>query len=178
MKDLKNKIGFAVCAGVLILMIACGIFFPQAYEGRMPYRFYNVLTNSMEPEIETNSLVLVKAYDKQMHLKEGDIITFQAKRFGEDIIVTHRFSHTETNEKGELLYRTHPEQSDVLDSYETTEEDILGVCVFHIPYIGRLPMFLKSRFGFLWLCEVILILMIKHLILLRWEEKSASIMTS
>lgn len=166
-----KQAGWAVCCVSMIILIILGIFFPELSGKVFPYRFYNVLTNSMEPEIATNSLVFVKTFHDDTDIKKDDIITFKAERFGEEIIVTHRFSHTEINENGETVYRTHPEQSEILDPYETTEDKILGVCIFHIPFAGKLILFLKSRFGFLWLCQVILILLIREALLAYWKEK-------
>ena len=81
----------------------------------------------MESKIGTNSLVLVKTCDASTKIEKYDIITFLANRFGEKIVIMHRFSHTEMNEAGETVYRTHPEGSDTPDIYETKREDILGV---------------------------------------------------
>lgn len=171
MTGYMKKISFGLCVVVLLLLIICGIFLPELYIDKLPFCFYNVLTDSMEPNIKSDSLILVKTYREGMLIKEGDIITFHAKRFGEDVIITHRFSHTEINEEGQLIYRTHPEQSEVLDPYETTQHDLIGIYMFHLPYIGKVPLFLKSVFGFLWLCEIILILLIKELILVRLEKR-------
>lgn len=83
----------------------------------------------------------------------------------------HRFSHTEIDKQGHTLYKTHPEGSDTLDRYETKREDILGVYLWHIPYLGKWILFFKSPFGLLWLCEMILIFLIKQLLSARWKEK-------
>ena len=106
------------CIGGLLAVIIYSNFFTDTRRGIIPYRFYNVLTNSMEPKIGTDSLVLVKVYDKSMKIKKNDIITFSANRFGEKIIITHRFSHTERNKEGETVYKTHPERTNTLDVYE------------------------------------------------------------
>lgn len=166
-----RQISWKICAAVFSVLIFLGIFFPQLYEELLPFRFYNVLTDSMEPKIPTNSLVLVKVYQKDMELKKNDILTFRAQRFGEEIVITHRFSHTETMEDGTVLYRTHPEQTEAADPYETKQENILGVYLFHIPYAGKLLLFLKSSFGFLWICQVTVILLIKETVAARWKEK-------
>lgn len=166
-----GKVRFIVCTGILSALIIYGIFLPDSYRDIIPYRFYYVLTNSMEPMVETNSLVLVKTYDSNMNLKKNDIITFLADRFGERIVIMHRFSHTEISDEGETIYKTHPEGSDLPDIYETKAEDILGVYLFHIPYAGKFILFLKSIFGVLWVCQVLVILLIKELISARWEEK-------
>lgn len=165
------KFSFIICVAIFSLFIIYAIFFPHAYEEIIPYRFYTVLTNSMEPKIGANSLVLVKSYENGMKLEKNTIITFLANRFGEKIIITHRFSHTELNENGEIIYRTHPESGGMLDIYETESNDILGVYLFHIPYMGKIILFLKSPFGVLWLCQVIVIFLIKALILARWKER-------
>lgn len=171
MLKILGKVSFIICVGILSILIIYTIFFPDAYREVIPYRFYNVLTNSMEPTIGTNSLVLVKTYDDDMKIEKDDIITFFADRFGEKIIIMHRFSHTEINEEGEVIYKTHPEGSDTLDMYETKRDDILGVYLCHIPYVGKFVLFLKSAFGILWLCQTIVILLIKELVAARWEEK-------
>lgn len=167
-----RKISYFICVGIMLLFIILGILFPDVYENRMPYRFYNVLTNSMEPKIGANALVFVKTYQDGMEIEKDDIITFGAERFGEQVIITHRFSHTEIGEDGSVLYKTRPEMSDVCDPYETRQEDLLGIYVFHIPYFGKLLLFLKSRFGFLWLCECVVILMIRETLKARWAEKA------
>ncbi len=148
-----------------------GIFLPNTLNQFFPYGFYHILTNSMEPTIKTNSLVFVRAYDDNIPLKKGNIIAFWANRFGERIVIMHRFSHTEINTEGQTVYRTHPEGSDTLDIYETKAEDLLGVYLFHIPYIGKFVSFAKSGFGLLWAFQVIAILLTRKLILTRWEEK-------
>ena len=156
--------------GVVSVLILCAVFLPDRYGAILPYRFYYVLTNSMEPTVATNSLVLVQSFEDQMPIRKGDIIVFRADRFGERVIMMHRFSHTERNSAGELVYRTHPEGSDTLDVYETKQEDILGVYLWHIPYVGKLILFLRSEFGLLWICQIIVILLIKGLVSARWEK--------
>lgn len=145
-----------------------GLFFPKPFQDMVPYHFYHVLTDSMEPFIPRNSIVCVKKYDENTVLDQDDVITFRALRFGEKIIITHRFSHTETDPSGNLIFRTHPEVSDTLDAYKTRKEDILGIYLFHVPFVGKWILFLKSTFGVLWICEMILILLIREMIAARW----------
>ena len=130
-----QTIGFAVGVGVMGMLILCVVFFPSLFQSILPYRFHHVLTNSMEPTIPVHSLVLVKVYDTSTPVEKDDILVFRANRFGEEVLIIHRFSHTETNENGELLYRTHPEGSETLDVYETTREDIVGIYISGISLI-------------------------------------------
>lgn len=175
MLRIVRKIGFIICVGALSLLLLWGTFFPNTYQQFFPYGFYHILTNSMEPTIKTNSLVLVRSYDDSIQLEKGSIIAFWANRFGEKIVIMHRLSHTETNAEGQTIYRTHPEGSNTLDVYETKVEDLIGVYVFHIPYIGKFAMFAKSGFGLLWAFQVISILLTRKLILAKWHEKQKAI---
>ena len=158
--------------GAIFVLTICAIFLPNTYRVIIPYRFHYVLTNSMEPTIETYSLVLVKTYDDDIQIEKGDIIIFFATRFGEKMTIMHRFSHTETNEEGEIVYRTHPEGSDTLDIYETKREDILGVYLWQIPYMGKFILFLKSIFGLIWICQITVILLVHALLSSKWKRET------
>lgn len=162
-----RKTGPAVCAAVLLLITVCTLFSGSA-DAVFPWRFYHVLTDSMEPAIPANSLICAKAFDSTSSISEGDILTFRATRFGETVFITHRYSHTELNSNGELIYRTHPQRSTVSDPYDTTAEDLMGVYLFHIPYIGKFFLFLKSGFGILWLCQISVILFIRRILANKW----------
>ena len=169
---LKNKKIGAYLWGLIILVMGVIILFPNGLLAQaIPIRFYNVLTNSMEPTIETNSIVCVMIYHDKMKIEPGDIITFKARRFNEEVIITHRFAYAESAENNVLIYRTHPDQSDIIDVYDTKREDILGRYLFHIPKLGKFALFVRSKFGFIWFMQVITILLIQETILAFWEKK-------
>ncbi len=158
---------------MIILLMGIINLFPNSLLAQMiPIRFYNVLTNSMEPTIATNSIVCVMTYHDKMKLEPGDIITFNARRFNEEVIITHRFAYAEYDENNVLIFRTHPEQSETLDVYETKKEDILGRYLFHIPKLGKIALFVRSKFGLVWFMQVITILFIQETILAFWDKKA------
>lgn len=158
------------------ICLLAGLFAPQAVERYLPFRFYTVLTDSMSPDIPPMSLVLVRqlSSDAPLELEPEQVITFRAERFGKEIIQTHRFSHTEWDEKlGQTIYRTHPQNTHNLDFYKTTRADILGVYVLSVPYLGKLLLFLKSPWGLLLLAEELIIFLVHRLIKARWEKDAA-----
>lgn len=180
---MREKIGiiktgvFWLAFGLAVACALAGIFLPGVTETYMPFRLYAVLTDSMSPRIPPMSLVLVRqvASDVPLELQPEQIITFRAERFGTEIIQTHRFSHTEWDEElGQTIYRTHPEQTTELDFYKTTREDILGVYVFSVPYLGKVLLFLKSWWGLLLLGEELIIFLVSQLIKARWAEQAAA----
>lgn len=121
--------------------------YPEKVNEFIGYRFCNILTGSMEPLIPTNSLVLVKVLDKQQTIEPGTIVTFHADRFNEDVLITHFFDHIEEVD-GAPYYRTHANGVEQLDEFQTTREDIVGTYVFHVPYIGKFILFLRSPNAF------------------------------
>lgn len=166
---------FWMALGLAVACTLAGIFLPRVTEKHMPFRLYTVLTDSMSPAVPPMSLVLVRqvAPDAPLELEPEQIITFRANRFGKEIIQTHRFSHTEWDEEmGETIYRTHPQRTTDLDFYETTREDILGVYVLSVPYLGKVLLFLKSPWGLILLGEQLVIYLLNQLVKARWSEKT------
>lgn len=153
--------------------LLAGLLWPKVTEKYLPFRLYTVLTDSMAPNVPPMSLVLVRqvAPDAPLDLQPEQIITFQADRLGQQIIQTHRFSHTEWDEElGQTIYRTHPQNTTDLDFYKTTREDILGVYVFSVPYLGKVLLFLKSPWGMILLGEQLIIFLLNQLVKARWAE--------
>lgn len=172
MKKLKN-IFYLICISEIVIVLSSCLVFEKQVTDRVGYQVYTVLSNSMEPRIPTYSAVMIKKIkkDETLLLAPQQIITFKANRFNEDIIVTHHFNKIEYDENGEILFRTNAEGKDNLDAYDTKREDIIGIYMFHIPYLGKIIMFLKSRFVFIWFGEITIILLINKLIKARWKEK-------
>ncbi|NME82607.1 signal peptidase I [Clostridium sp. SM-530-WT-3G] len=168
-----TKIIYYLVIVLLIVFIALRIFIPRKMDNIVNYKFYTVLTNSMEPRIPTYSLVCVKNFkeDELVNLKPQQIITFHANRFGDPIIITHHFNKTERDKDGNIIYRTNAEGKTNLDVYETKRSDLIGTYVFHIPYVGKVPLFFKSKFVFIWLGELVIIFLINILIRLLWGDK-------
>ena len=129
-------------------------FYAQEITDFIGYRFYAVMTDSMEPRIPTYSMVLTKTIDENESIAPGEIITFKVQRGEQEIVLTHHFNKTQ-EENGQLYYRTNAEGRDELDLYYTKRSDIIGKYVWHIPLLGKFIMF--------WL--------INKTIKAHWEEK-------
>ena len=108
------------------------------------YRFYHILTGSMEPTIPTGSNVLVKEVDPYA-LKKGDIITFISK----DAAIygsanTHRIISVEKDDSGSTYYVTRGDANKLADSVPVYPEDVQGKVVFHMN-----SRFFSNFWGFL-----------------------------
>lgn len=167
------KIIFYQLIALLIIYIILMLLVPEKINSILDYKFYTVLSNSMEPTIPTYSLVCIKNFkeDEIIDLVPQQIITFHADRFGEKIVITHRFNKIELDNDGTIIYRTNAEGTENLDIYKTTRNQLIGTYIFHIPYIGKIFLFLKSKFGFILYGELIIIFLINSLIKTIWKEK-------
>lgn len=136
---------------------------------------YTVLSHSMEPRIPIHSLVLTRRFgvEEEINLQSGDIITFQANRFGHDVTITHNFHSIEQSDENETIYRTIAEGVNEPDAYKTTRQQLVGSYICHIPYLGKILLFLKSKFGLILLGEECIILLVNQLIKTFWEEKDS-----
>lgn len=108
------------------------------------YQLKIVLSGSMEPEIQTGSVIAVKPVEDKTSFKADDIITFVDSR---SQIVTHRIidvvgsgENTQYVTKGDN--NEHPDAEPVL-----AENVIAEYTGFTIPYLGYFIEFAKSQKG-------------------------------
>ena len=108
------------------------------------FKIMTVLSGSMEPEIKTGSIVVVKPTSEY---KIGDIITFeQVKR--NTTSITHRIHEMKVIE-GAPVYITKGDTNNTPDTREILEKDIVGKVLFDIPYLGFAVDFARKPLGFL-----------------------------
>lgn len=99
------------------------------------YRFYRIVSNSMEPTLSPNSCIISKSVPESQ-LEIGDIITFISH--DESIYGrynTHRIYDIEIDEKtGEKLYVTKGDFFDRPDDSRVRYKDIKGKYVKRLPF--------------------------------------------
>lgn len=111
------------------------------------YKSYIIKTNSMEPTINVNDVLITKKVDKD-EIKTGDIITFI--KDGE--IITHRI--TQIGENGE--YTTKGDNNNIEDSFTINYDNIEGKHILTIPYLGKVVEILDNKIVFLIITLIIL----------------------
>jgi signal peptidase len=115
------------------------------------FKPYVVITESMEPVINVNDMVVVRQFDMD-EAEVGDIITFNADidYNGTQEVVTH-YIYSITDDNGTTIIRTNryfdEDATPIPDTWLLTEDDVLGAYWFQIPKLGFLVQFLKSPFG-------------------------------
>lgn len=154
METLKSIIYYIIVV-VLVIYIAVMTLSPERMMDFFGYRPFIVLSNSMEPVINVNDMIVSKQVSED-EIEVGDIITISVyvPSLDEEVFVTHYVGSIEEVD-GVRTYKTRalslPEDHfDVWvdendDPITLTFDDIEGEYVFKIPYIGYIPKTLSNK---------------------------------
>ena len=160
---------FGLIGFLVILLLTCYIIVSLFDEKKaitvFGYKSYSVITDSMDPAVKRNDLVIVKKHSSDK-LKEGDIITFYVKsKEGKKLVVTHYLSQIIESADGKVIYKTKAYGKDTNDPWVLSDEDIIGKYAFHVPKAGYVTNFIKSPLGITMItADLAIIITISHLI--------------
>ncbi|MCG3088286.1 signal peptidase I SipW [Sporosarcina cyprini] len=139
-----------IISGILMLLlitVAAVVVISKASGGEpeiFGYQFKTVLSGSMEPGIQTGSIIVVKAAEDKNAFKTGDVITFQEE---EGILITHRI--TDIVKSGDsVLYRTKGDNNNGEDMNPVLSDNVVAEYTGHtVPYVGYFINFAQSKNG-------------------------------
>lgn len=140
---------------VFIVLVAALVVTNQLTNtsGIFGYQLKTVLSGSMEPGIQTGSIIAIEAVDNEesTEFQKDDIITFIND---DEQLVTHRIIDVAENESG-VTYTTKGDNNDTADTEPVLSSNIVGEYQgFTIPYLGYLVNFAQSPNGILLLMIV------------------------
>ncbi|MDZ4993088.1 signal peptidase I [Clostridium perfringens] len=133
-KKIGNTIYYIVVGMLVLILINNFMSKSDSIFKAVGFRTYSILSGSMEPEIRTGDLAIVKSA-KMNQVEPGDVITFKY----EGNTVTHRI--IEKNEEGLI---TKGDNNNAEDTEIVKEEDLIGKVLFHIPLLGYVTVFLSK----------------------------------
>lgn len=133
---------FAVLIGVVYLVL---ISLASDEEPNIfGYQFKIVLSGSMEPDIKTGSIIMVKRGGDMSALNKDDVITFREEN---ESLVTHRIVEV-VHSGGSVLYRTKGDSNDGPDINPVLPKNIVAEYTgFTVPNVGYVVAFLQSHNG-------------------------------
>ncbi|WP_379158103.1 signal peptidase I SipW [Paenibacillus sp. sgz5001063] len=136
------------------------------------YEIKSVLSGSMEPGIQTGSIVALKPGGDMTRFKKGDVITFLSEG---NILITHRIVDASAkNANGEVIYHTKGDNNDAADMTPVSSGNIVaeytGVTV---PYIGYAMNFAASKAGSVVLMIVPGLLLLLYALYSSWKALTA-----
>ena len=118
---------------------------------------YTVISDSMEPRLSKNDIIIVKKGYPNDKFKVGNIITYKRKD-GE--IITHRIKEIISSNL-QNAYITQGDNNETSDEDVVTYEMIIGKVIYTMPNFGNILKLLKNKVFFT-LCIIVLVLIILY----------------
>jgi len=137
--EFVNKLQKIIINMLFVFLIIIGVFL-ILQENRIfkNIKIYTIVTESMEPTIKVNDIIIVKKCSEE-ELMQNAIITFKR----DEEIITHRIAQiVENNNK--KIYVTKGDNNNVEDNSTITYEDIIGKKICVVPQIGKITILLKN----------------------------------
>lgn len=116
-----------------------------------------VLTDSMNPEIESGDLIICHTIDAGS-VRENDIIAFFDPAGDGTSIVTHRVIEI-VNEDGRLFFRTKGDNNNTEDKDLVPAENLVGIYRTCIAGAGNIAMFMQTTTGLV-VCVILPIILL------------------
>lgn len=166
-----NVVGIVLCVILIPILIVNITLIVKSYinsdevPGIGGYSPLIVLTGSMEPEIMSGDLIIVKQIDGK-DVKNKDIIAFIDPDGNGTSILTHRVNEI-YEEDGKIFFKTQGDANDTEDRLPVSEEALVGIYITRIGGAGNVAMFMQTTAGLVVCVVVPLILIIGWDILRR-----------
>lgn len=130
---------------LILLLVTLFVVLATRASGGEPnlfgYQFKTVLSGSMEPEIQTGSIISIKQGGDPTRFEKDDVITFRS----DDILITHRI--IEVQESGQQ-YITQGDNNNGPDLEPVPADNVVGAYTgFTVPYVGYVIDFASSKQG-------------------------------
>ena len=110
---------------------------------------YNVLTESMEPNINPQDVVVTIKEKDPLKIRVGDVITFYStSSISRGMIITHRVVEVVTTDQG-IAYKTKGDNNSNPDTAPAEFHNVIGKVVVKIPNLGYVQRILASKAGWL-----------------------------
>lgn len=174
MKRALNIIFYTIFVSVLLgvggLLIASMLPIPlPGQTGKIEIKI--VRSGSMEPNIPTGSLVIVKP---ESSYSIGDVITFGADTQTQ-VPTTHRIVAYEAGENGATDFQVKGDANEDPDPNPVRRADVIGKVAFHVPKVGYVLAFARTPLGFALLVGIPAALVILEELMVIFREGKAAI---
>lgn len=155
MKKILEFLGETILTIIIIVLCVLILLVAKGYHPSIcGYQILRVITGSMAPEIEQDTVILIRK-TAQEDLKVGDVITFESTDPSlQGMYNTHRIVEIRVSSTtGEIQYITKGDSNSSVDAYPVTYDRIAGRLVREIPFgnlIGKgLAKLTDGRYYFL-----------------------------
>ena len=143
-KRMTKKIFKYIILNVLIILFIINLIL--SFEEKthiLGIYMFNIVSESMEPTINVNDVVVVQKC-KPSELQKGDIITFEQ----DGRTISHRILNI-TKEKGNIKFETKGDNNEIPDPDLVEQEQVYGKVLFKIKGIGKIISYIQNVRGFI-----------------------------
>lgn len=128
----------------MVILVLISPFVAYGLSQYIPiYDSFIVTSGSMEPEIETGALLFTRPI-KGEEVKVGDTITFERN----EEYTTHKVIQ-KNDSNGALSFLTQGVANNSPDPGEVSQDDIIGVKIFSLPFLGYAIAWAGTTTGFI-----------------------------
>lgn len=155
-KIFKNVVEYVIIFLVIFInaaMIYKSVNNPNKTPSIFGKKVFVIISGSMIPKIEIGDVVII---NDTSDVKEGDIIAFRR----DSKVIVHRIIK-EMNVNGNTMYQTKGDNNDAADIELVESNDVEGVYVGKISYIGKLLMWLYNNLALV-VVVLIVILLVRY----------------
>jgi len=125
-----------------------------------------VSSGSMVPVLNVGDIIIVRGVDPQS-VTVGTIIIFHSP-YEYDMPIVHRVIAV-LSDGGSLFFETKGDHNGVQDGWRVPAENLMGVYVMKIPYIGLISLELRGPLGI-----TLIILLIALIIFVEYSESKSA----
>ena len=156
MKTKKEKILKVLVNILLVVFFLVALFTGlSSYSTPISWKLFIVQSGSMNPSIETGSLVITAPKDKY---EKNDVITYKTgvgvNMKAKDATITHRIIDIKRADDDSSLYITKGDNNSNIDSDPVTLIQIIGKVTLVIPFLGYILSFAKTQVGLILLIVI------------------------
>lgn len=144
---------FSILTSIFVYLLAAAIlvgailfaFSTAPNKSLFGFRYYTVLTGSMEPTYKVGDMIFVQLKGAE-DINVGDVITFNPSQ-DSDAYLTHRVTEKFENYQntGVTCFRTRGDNNSAEDSFLIESDRVIGTVNFGIPSLGYVVRFVQLR---------------------------------
>ncbi|UCE11222.1 MAG: signal peptidase I [Candidatus Thorarchaeota archaeon] len=138
----------ATLGGYGLFMVAMGTTSPLVV----------VTSESMVPTLEKGDMLVLQAKPPDQ-IFVGDIIVFQDTEWHTDGPVVHRVISV-TVENGTYSYETKGDANTHQDPDNRRYDEVIGVVIFRVPFIGHVSLFLRTTEGIIFMVILFVVILV------------------
>lgn len=139
--DIESSKKKTITNVISITIIAISVMFFILISGITKYNIIAVGSDSMNPIIFKGDAVVLKKVKDYSKIKEGNILIYKKN----DKIVIHRV--TEIRKDNKYSFITKGDSNKTNDNYVVFEEEVIGISLFKIKFVGYPTIWLNDVFG-------------------------------